>query len=80
MKKKIIELGEKHKLKLYVIVHRTEFDIIDYEVWIKDSSWVEFYRHCTGKTSTGVEYPTECFLPELENDLRKYKLSITHIK
>lgn len=78
MKKKIIEIGKKHGLELRVESNREAFDIIDYEVY-NGNEFIEVYRHYTGKTSTGVEYPTECFLPELENDLQKYKLSIAHI-
>ena len=78
MKKKIIELGKKHGLKLRVESNREAFDIIDYEVY-HDNEFIEGYRYYTGKTNTGVEYPTECFLPELENHLEKYKLSIAHI-
>ena len=81
MKKKIIELGKKHGLKLHVSSNREAFDIIDYDVNIDTfcGEFIGVYRHMTGKTSTGVEYPTECFLPELENDLEKYKLSVAHI-
>ena len=72
MKKKIIELGKKHGLELRVESNREAFDIIDYEVYHNDE-FIEIYRHYTGKTSTGVEYPTESFLPELENKLTEYK-------
>lgn len=78
MKKKIIELGKKHGLKLHVSYKREAFDIIDYDVNIETfcGEFIGVYRHMTGKTSTGVTYPINCFLPELENDLLKYKLNI----
>lgn len=78
MKKKIIELGKKHGLDLRVESNKEAFDIIDYEIYHSDE-FIGVYRYFTGKTSTGVEYPTKCFLPELENDLKNYKLSIAHI-
>ena len=78
MKKKIIEIGKKHELELRVESTKESFDIFDYEVYQKDE-FIGVYRYYTGKTNTGVKYPTECFLPSLENDLEKYKLSIAHI-
>jgi hypothetical protein len=75
MKKKIIELGKKYGLNLYVSSYRDVFDIIDYDVNI-DSFCGEFigvYRHFTGKTNTGVVYPVESILPDLEKDLIEYK-------
>jgi hypothetical protein len=75
MKKKIIELGKKHGLNLYVDSTREAFDIIDYDVNI-DSFVGEFigvYRHFTGKTNTGVVYPVESILLDLEKDLIEYK-------
>ena len=78
MKKKITELGKKYGLELRVESSKESFDIYDYEVYHNDE-FIGVYRHYTGKTNTGVEYPTECFLPTLENDLVKYKTSIAHI-
>ena len=74
MKKKIIDIGKKYGLNLFVQSNRFAFDIIDYDVNLDTFSgeFVGVYRHMTGKTSTGVEYPTECFLPELEKDLIQY--------
>lgn len=72
MKKKIIELGEKHGLVLRVESSREAFDIIDYEIH-HNNEFIGVYRHYTGKTNTGVAYPTECFKPQLETDLKHYK-------
>jgi len=69
MKKKIIELGKKYGLELRVDSNKGGFDIYDYEVYHNDE-FIGTYRHYTGKTNTGIKYPTECFLPELQNDLK----------
>lgn len=78
MKKKIIKLGKKHGLNLHVHCAREAFDIMDYTVFNEsiNGDFIGSYTHYTGKTSTGVEYLTKCFLPELETALEKYKLRI----
>ena len=75
MKKQILDLGKKYGLKLYVSSQREAFDIIDYDVNIEThcGEFIGVYRYFTGKTSTGVEYPTQSILLEIENDLIKYK-------
>lgn len=75
MKKKIIELGKKYGLNLYVSSNREAFDIIDYDVNIESfaGEFIGVYRHFTGKTNTGVVYPVESILPDLEKDLIEYK-------
>jgi hypothetical protein len=74
MKKQILELGKKHGLKLHVESNKFAFDIIDYDVNIDRfcGHFIGVYRHMTGKTSTGVTYPTESILIDIEKDLVKY--------
>jgi len=71
MKNKIIEIGKKHGLELTVESNRIAFDIIDYDVWFNNKI-VNIYRHYTGKTNTGIVYPTPTFLSNLENDLKVF--------
>ena len=75
MKKQILELGKKYGLKLHIQSVRFAFDIIDYDVNIDTfcGHFIGVYRHMTGKTSTGVTYPTESILIDIEKDLVKYK-------
>lgn len=75
MKKKIIELGKTHDLDLRVESIKEAFDIYDYEVY-QNNEFIGVYRNYTGKTNTGVEYPSECFLPQLEKDLVKHKSTL----
>ena len=74
MKKQIIELGKEYGLKLHVQSNRVAFDIIDYDVNIDKfcREFIGVYRHMTGKTSTGIAYPTESILIDLEKDLINY--------
>ena len=80
MKKQIIELGKKYGLKLYVESNKFAFDIIDYDVNIDTfcGEFIGVYRHMTGKTSTGVTYPTESILIDIEKDLVEYKKKNKH--
>lgn len=72
MKKKIIALGKAHGIDLRVEVEHEAFDIYNYDVYI-EHEFIGVYVYWTGKTSTGVTYPVHSFLPELEEDIKKYK-------
>lgn len=71
MKNQIIELGKKYRLELRVGLNKSAFDIWEYEVY-HGQLFIGVYTHYTGKTNTGVKYPTESILPQLEKDLKIY--------
>lgn len=69
MKEKIIQLAKKYNLNIKIIADRIAFDIINYEIYIKDD-FIDVFTYYTGKTSNGLEYPSDDILIEIE---RKFK-------
>jgi hypothetical protein len=73
MKKIIIELGKKYNLKLEVFFTRIGFDVLGYELNCEGRHiWADTYY--TGKTSTGVLYPSNKneFLIEVKKRIKDF--------
>lgn len=76
MKKLIIQLGKKYRLSLNIKIVRESYDIWGYEISEKDGSFICYHSYSTGKTNTGIIYPSdkEETLMCIEEDFKKYKL------